>query len=376
MKYSKLLLVAVSILFFSTIDAQVENKTFFHDGVDREYIVYTPSSYDGIEPLPLLFCFHGFTSSANVIMLYSGINNLAESEGFIVVYPQGLLFGGNTHWNVGGFTLGSTVDDVDFIDKLLDDLILNYSIEESRVYSTGMSNGGFMSFLLACQLSDRFAAVASVTGSMTPQTFDQCNPERTVPVLQIHGDDDRVVPYNGAIWTKSIDDVMAYWSTHNNCDETSDLFNVNDSNTSDGSTVEQYVFDNGNQCSSVVHYKIKGGDHDWPGAWGNMDINGSNEVWTFLSQYDLDGLIGCITSNTQSAITFDNYIVFPNPSFDVLHVNMKEPLSKPYKLLNINGSIIKSGIIANLINQISIEDLNTGLYYLKVEDQIFEVVKL
>ncbi len=361
---------------YCSINAQVENKTLIHDGNDREYIVYTPSDYDGNEPLPLLFCFHGFTSNANLLMIYSRFNNLAESENFIAVYPQGLLFNGSTHWNVGGFTLGSNVDDVGFVDVLLDDLVSEYNIDESRVYSTGMSNGGYMSFLLACQMSDRITAVASVTGSMTPQTYDACNPQRIVPVLQVHGDADGTVPYNGAFWSKSIDEVISYWSSHNNCDEEADLYNVNDSNSLDGSTVEQFVYDQGSNCTSVIHFKVNGGDHDWPGAWGNMDINATNEVWNFLSQYDMNGLIGCTTSVENEISNLNVYIVYPNPSDDVISINMERIKSTSFQFVDYNGKVVKSGIIDALNNQISIEELNSGLYYLLLDNRALEVVKL
>ena len=376
MKHSKLYFLFICVLAYCSINAQVENKTLIHDGNDREYIVYTPSDYDGNEPLPLLFCFHGFTSNANLLMIYSRFNNLAESENFIAVYPQGLLFNGSTHWNVGGFTLGSNVDDVGFVDVLLDDLVSEYNIDESRVYSTGMSNGGYMSFLLACQMSDRITAVASVTGSMTPQTYDACNPQRIVPVLQVHGDADGTVPYNGAFWSKSIDEVISYWSSHNNCDEEADLYNVNDSNSLDGSTVEQFVYDQGSNCTSVIHFKVNGGDHDWPGAWGNMDINATNEVWNFLSQYDMNGLKGCTTSVENEISNLNVYIVYPNPSDDVISINMERIKSTSFQFVDYNGKVVKSGIIDALNNQISIEELNSGLYYLLLDNRALEVVKL
>ena len=98
-------------------------------------------------------------------MAYTGFNDIASEENFIVVYPQGSYFNGTTHWNVGGWTLGSSVDDVAFIDFLIDAISEDYLIDSERIYSTGMSNGGYMSFLLACQLSERIAAIASGAGS-------------------------------------------------------------------------------------------------------------------------------------------------------------------------------------------------------------------
>jgi polyhydroxybutyrate depolymerase len=109
-----------------------------------------PDSYDPFDPVPLLFCLHGWSSSNEIIMAYTGFNDIASEENFIVVYPQGSYFNGTTHWNVGGWTLGSSVDDVAFIDFLIDAISEDYLIDSERIYSTGMSNGGYMSFLLAC----------------------------------------------------------------------------------------------------------------------------------------------------------------------------------------------------------------------------------
>lgn len=149
-----------------------------------------------------------------------------------------------------------------------------------------MSNGGFMSFLLACQLSERIAAVASVTGSMTPETFTACNPQHSIPVLQIHGTSDSTVPYLGASYTKPINQVIEYWKDNNNIKVSADTSAIENINTSDGSTVEKIQYQKGNSSSLVVHYKVEGGEHTWPGAWGNMDIKSSAIVWNFLSQFE------------------------------------------------------------------------------------------
>ena len=145
------------IIFFSvhftTIAQQIINGTLVHDNVERNYILHIPASYDEHTSVPLIFSFHGFGSSAAVNKYYNKLDLIADTAGFIVVYPQGELYNGSTHWNVGGFTLGSKVDDVGFTAALLDSISTNYNINSERVYSCGMSNGGYMSFLLACQLS-------------------------------------------------------------------------------------------------------------------------------------------------------------------------------------------------------------------------------
>ena len=300
MKKLLLLLLCVPLIGFG----QTLNKNITHDNLQRDYIIHIPSSYNVNTPIPLVFCFHGYTSNASTIMSYSNFNYIADTAGFIVVYPQGTLLQGSTHWNVGGWTTASTVDDVGFSISLLDSISNEYNIDPERVYSTGMSNGGYMSFLLACQMSEKIAAIASVTGSMTPQTLNACNPQHPTPILQIHGTSDQTVPYLGnPTWTESIDDVLQYWVDYNNCN-TGPTINLVASSFS----VEYIVYDDGDNSVTTEHFKIYGGDHDWPGVWGNMDIHASNEVWKFFSKYDINGLIGN-TTLIENISSEDNHLL-------------------------------------------------------------------
>ncbi len=265
--------------------------TLTFDGLTRSFILYVPQSYTGTQDVPLVLNYHGYTSNAEAQMYYGDFRSLAESEGFIIVHPQGTLLDGATHWNVDGWTLGSTVDDVGFTAALIDYISERYSINSKKVYATGMSNGGYMSFLLACQLSTKIAAIASVTGSMTPENYQDCNPQHPMPVLQIHGTEDGVVSYNGETWSEPVTTVVDYWANYNNCDADPIVVNLPDIDTTDGSVVKTITFNNGNNGVVTRHYKVIGGGHNWPGTVGNMDISASNEIWEFFSMYDIDGLI-------------------------------------------------------------------------------------
>jgi polyhydroxybutyrate depolymerase len=270
--------------------AGTHRNSIVFDTMNREYTLHIPPTINSNEAIPLVLCFHGYTSSATTIMSYSKFNELADLENFIVVYPQGSLFEEDTHWNVGGWTLGSTTDDLGFINHLLDELISIYHIDQQRIYSTGMSNGGYMSFSLACQLSERIAAIASITGSMTPQIYNSCQPQHAMPVLQIHGNEDSVVPYEGnRSWTRSIDDVLGYWNQLNQNTAPPQVTMIEDTNFFDGSTVEHYLYSNEMQRINVEHYKVLGGGHDWPGAWGNKDIEATQLIWEFFQQYNILG---------------------------------------------------------------------------------------
>mgnify|MGYP003321134259 FL=1 len=147
-----------------------------HDNLDRFYYVYTPSNLDSNESIPVLFAFHGYGSSAMRHLNYTNYFPLADSNNFIVIYPQGATTATlSTHWNVGGWTSKSTIDDLDFVDTVISLLKDKIQIDETRIYSSGMSNGGYMGYHLACNLSSKFAAIASVTGSMTNDTFNECD---------------------------------------------------------------------------------------------------------------------------------------------------------------------------------------------------------
>jgi len=269
--------------------------SIYFDGVYRDYILYVPESYTGEEAVPLLLNFHGYGSNAYTQMYYGDFRPIADREGFILVHPDGTKDDvGYQHWNVGGWTVGSTVDDVGFMEALIQFLMSEYTIDSSRIYATGMSNGGYMSYLLACQLSERIAAIASVTGSMTPETYLGCNPVHPVPVLQIHGTADPVVPYNGNTWSLPVEDVMEFWVQENSCSPSAVVIPLDDVDFTDGSTVELITYGDCESGTAVKFYRVIGGAHTWPGTnypspGTNNDIDASEEIWEFFSRYDIQG---------------------------------------------------------------------------------------
>ena len=260
--------------------------SFTHNGVLREYYVYTPSSYTPSSNAPLLFIFHGYGSSASNILFYSDFQDRAEQDGFILVYPQGSLLNGVTHWNVGGWTIGSTVDDVGFTEDVIDIITSEYYINTDRIYSTGMSNGGYMSYGLACN-SSKFAAIASVTGSMTPEIDNNCAPDHPMPIMQIHGLQDGTVSYTGASWSLSIPNVMEYWSSYNACDEDPSSIITDLDN---GSYI---LFDSYQNCSNNVGVELilhSTMGHTWP-SLNSHSLSATDQIWSFFAKYDINGAI-------------------------------------------------------------------------------------
>ena len=274
----------------SYVSSNGSGKTFncsvIHDEKNRQFFIYQGSTYSG--DAPILFVLHGYTSRALWIMNYSGFQSIADEFGFLVIYPQGTLLPstGQTHWNVGGWTTSSTTDDVSFINSLINFIDDEYSIDPKRIYSTGMSNGGYMSYKLACDLSSKIAAVVSVTGSMTNETTDGCNPTHPTSVAQIHGLQDTVVNYDGNGFSKPIEDVMDYWVDINNCTLEPDTSEISGNN---GGGIHD-VYSGCDNQTNVELYLMTNMGHNWPNQ-NNHDLQASTTIWNFLSKYDIDGLI-------------------------------------------------------------------------------------
>lgn len=285
-------LLSVSFCF----SQQLINETISHDGETRQYTVYLPSSYQAGQNLPMVFNLHGFGSNGTQQSFYSAFNNLANAENFIVVIPEGLervtpLGPEGTHWNA---YFGTDVDDLGFLNLVIDHVYTNYNIDLARVYSTGMSNGGFMSHRLACELSDRIAAIASVAGGVFNEQLDNCNPSRAVPVMQIHGTNDNIVDFDGIpLFAPSIPDLIGHWVDHNNCSTPADTIEIANISTTDNSTVEKLEYNNGDDDSKVWFYIVENGGHSWPDASINLpgevtnhDFNATEHIWEFFSQFE------------------------------------------------------------------------------------------
>jgi polyhydroxybutyrate depolymerase len=266
------------------------------DGGERTYILHVPLSYDGSQPVPLVIDLHGGGGNASTQMRTSQFSALADEKGFIVAYPYGTgrLDNKLLTWNGGtccGYAFENQVDDVGFIRALIADLESQYKIDPKRIYATGLSNGGLMSFRLACDASDLFAAVAPVAGTLK---YPRCNPSEPVSIIEFHGTEDGRIGYNGGAGPDSLVDVpfnsvkdsIDFWLEADQCDPTpqteifSDIKHDTYSKCSDGIAIELYT--------------IIGGKHAWPGsggpAWDGGDqptqtISATDLIWEFFSSH-------------------------------------------------------------------------------------------
>jgi len=373
MRFITVLLLLVGCTF-SSFSQQTINASITHDGIQRDYILYIPELYDGNTAVPLVLNFHGYGSNAAQQMFYGDFRDIADTEGFLLVHPEGTTFIGDQFWNVGFPGLSSNIDDVGFTEALIDELATLYAIDLDRVYATGMSNGGFMSFLLACQLSEKIAAVASVTGSMTQDTFDDCNAQHPTPVLQIHGTDDGVVLYNGNNLSIPIADVISYWVDFNNCETTPTTTTLPDVDVSDGSTIEHSVYEDGDNGITTEHMKVIGGGHTWPGsvintAGTNQDIDASMEIWLFFSRFDINGPLS--TDDFEK----NQVTIYPNPTQSKINLSLKYAKEVHYKLFSPLGKQLMTGTITSSNEEIDISHLPSNIYFLKLGNQVHKVLK-
>lgn len=371
----KLLPLALLLCSLGSFSQTTVVDSIFAGGIYRSYRLYVPAIYNASSARPLIINMHGYTSNASAQQLYSNFSPIADTANFLMVFPQGTMYMGQPFWNAG---ISSTlVDDKGFLDQLIDSLKLSYNIDMNAVYATGMSNGGYMSQTLACELSNRITAIASVTGAMfTTQAGANCHANRPVPMMQIHGTADGTVPYTGSSTSLPIDSVVSHWVRKNGCNPTPVFSNVPNTNTGDGCTAEHYVYGNGNSGSSVELYKIIGGGHTWPGApftvgVTNQDFKASVEIWRFFRKYRLNTLTSLQNAEKQNA----NLRVFPNPANDVLNLSF-ESNGKPSTVIisDILGHVVISEPSSS--RQINTSTLAPGMYVLSVVSEGLEIGKL
>ncbi len=273
------------------------------DGRTRSYLVHVPKRYDGTTPFPVVLCFHGGGGNADQMQRYCGLNAKADRAGFIVVYPRGTgRIERIATWNGGnccGYAMRNKVDDVTFVRWLLDDLGRVAKIDSKRVYATGISNGGIISYRLADELSGRIAAIAPVGGPMGTAT---CNPKRAVSVIHFHGTDDEFAPFAGGRTKKgisptnfySVDHSIRAWVKANACQSKPTVEKLPDK-ADDGMTVTRTTYGAGRDGSEVVLITIHGGGHTWPGqkprlkllGASTQDISANDLMWEFFKRHPL-----------------------------------------------------------------------------------------
>lgn len=269
-----------------------DNGSIASSGKRREFVLYVPRSYHPNRPTPLVISMHGaglWGAAQRDISQWDGV---ADEDGFIVVYPNGVSGRGPRVWRAergAGLRM-----DVQFIADLIDTLAARYNIDRTRVYANGLSNGGGMAFAISCTLSDRIAAVGVVAPALFMRWSD-CTDQRPVPMIAFHGTADRQVPYHGGTsWVapQAFPDIptwVANWARRNRCAP-----NPIDSPVATDVTRRSYT--NCADDAAVVLYTVQGGGHTWPGGgplpeWfvgtTTRSIDATREMWAFFREHPL-----------------------------------------------------------------------------------------
>ena len=307
-RYFATAIISLAILVSSALSCASAERTveltLRHDGLERKYLLYSPPfklTHSDVKPLVLVLHGGGGTHRGMVRLTKSMFNQLADRDGFFVVYPQGI----EKTWNEGRGDLISEahrrrIDDVGFFRRLIEYLVSEYPIDTDRVFATGISNGGLMSFRLACSLPDKIRAIAPVTASIPSAILPLCRSESPVSLAVFNGTEDPLVPYYGGQITVfrqqrgevlSTDETIKIWLEKNRCTSKPKVTVLPDL-TEDGTRVTKIEY---NQCSAgskVVLYRIEGGGHTWPGGRQYLpvrligrtsrDINACDEIWSFF----------------------------------------------------------------------------------------------
>ncbi len=298
------LLIIIILYTLGSCTSIPKHGSIQHDGVTRTFIYYVPRVlYE--TSVPLVFMLHGGGGSSNgtINNLTEGrLNELANTNKFIVVYPQGL----NNRWNDcrSAYPVASEADDVGFFDAMIAWFSAHYPIDPKRVYAAGHSNGGMMCMRLALELSDKIAAICTSAGPLAADSICP-NPTNPISIMYLAGTADPLVPFDGGTASKNRGTVLSaketvdFWVEFLGTDTTPAVTNLPNIVTTDDSTITIYTYFNGFDETEVLFYQINGGGHGWPSPTQfsptkqliagkrNQDIIACDEAWTFFQRHTL-----------------------------------------------------------------------------------------
>jgi len=289
----------IALLTLTALQSFAQAKQFNHGTERRRYLIYIPDAYHQkqAKSFPVVFNFHGGGMTMTEQMFYTGMNRSAEKNEYVVVYPQGI----KQDWNVGfdmSYQFGP--NDVGYIKALLEVLLKQYRIDPARVYATGLSRGGFFCQRLAAELPEKFAAIASVGGTLPDSVAYFHQKKIPMPVMVIHGTSDEIVTYNGKDKAyKSADATYQYWKKHNGLETTKEYIKSIDKIKTDSTSLK--ILQTSGNSVGVQLVSINGGGHTWPGAHPfnigfslgktSSDIDANDLIWKFFSAHIRKGKV-------------------------------------------------------------------------------------
>lgn len=301
------------ISVFLKTEGRFYSETIYmkHDGMDRSFELFVPENYSAAKSYPVILVLHGGGGTGKGLERHtlSRFNYLAEKDEFVAVYPNGF----EKSWNDGardtfGVARKMNIDDVGFIEKILDNIGSKLNIDRKNIFACGISNGGFMVQRLAFELPEKIRGIAVIAANLSEVQSKKEYPEKPVSVLFINGTNDPLVPYNGGYVTVfrqkrgailSVEQSLEIWKTINGCSRKAKESIFPDKNKKDGCTAFKAVWENPEipkiKVASII---IEGGGHTWPGTTRNLpkrlvgntcrDFIGCDEIWSFFKSLTLN----------------------------------------------------------------------------------------
>jgi polyhydroxybutyrate depolymerase len=373
----KTLLLFTLAFIFTTLSFGQTNvyDSIYVSGRWRTFLTHLPTGYNVSASYPLVLAFHGGSPLGYQSIQYqSRLSQKADTSSFIVVYPEGVKVAGNRTWNAGGCCAPATtlnIDDVGFVNSLLNNLFTNRPIDTTRVYATGFSNGSLLCYRLANQLTHRFAAIAPVAGDLM---YYPWSPSRAIPIISFHSYLDQNVKYFGGITVGTTgtyfppqDSMFDIISSNYNCTILKDTLYHN------VSQYDHFKYLNCS-CNTVIEQFVSyDGEHSWPGGLATGTTTVSNKfsatylMWQFFQNYTTS----CLTTNINEIQDKANLSFYPNPFTTKIKLSNTTGF-EDFVLLNSIGQSIWLG---KNIDKQDFSYLTSGLYFVKVDNRIYKLIK-
>ncbi len=374
MNQKKLFLLFFFVAAFLQSNAQWSNHSFVYQTKTRSYRVYVPASYNVSNPASMVVTLHGLGDNMTNFSTL-GFNYIADTANIIVVVPQAIDdpllasvygVGNGTAWNSGagfsGYYPNSTVDDVGFLNALIDTIKANYAIVQSRVYMCGFSMGGFMTERMALQSNTEIAAFASMSGTFG-SAITTYAPGRSVPIAHFHGTSDSTVYYHGDLYGIDPDSLINFWVLNNGSNPFPDSMRYTDA-VNDTITVDRFEYSGSTPDQDVWFFRMNGAGHTLLYQPVN-DITEIYEAWLFFIRHKNN------TAGVETYKTLDNNVqVYPNPATNFVDVFLPQTKNETLRveLFSMEGACLYNQPATGAMVQIALDDAKfaNGIYILRV----------
>lgn len=367
----RVILICFVAILSSNLNAQITDSIFW-DGKQRTYKFFLPTSYTGTQKIPMIISLHPSFSNADNHMNAAKWQLIGDTANFISVYPNGTSnqpSSTNFSWNAYNLSTGSSADDVGFLNALIDSMITNYAVDTCRIYISGFSNGAWMSWRMMCDFTNRFAAVAPLSGSWkygkdglcdhggcngstipgtnppSQEATMNCTPSKRMPYMYYRGTNevnltDRAITDPNGIY---------FWSRHNGCDTIPTV----DTITSNGDQIIRERYLNCQDSTETIIMNVVGNSHTWHASV-------TNEFWKFLRKYNKCA----VTTGISNILNNKELKIYPNPANTILFIKTEDNSLSQYQIYNSIGQMLKQGKLTE--NSVDVSGLPKGIYFIQL----------